>query len=47
MRLNDPHYDTGLHDVKGSPDVEQAELADETIPNFGHLHGEDDTAAEE
>ena len=37
------HYDTGLHDVKGSsPDVEQAEVADETISNTGHLDGEDD-----
>ena len=35
-------YDTGLHDVKGSPEVEQAEVADETIPNTGHLDGKDD-----
>ena len=37
------HYDTGLHDMKGSqPDVEQAEVADETVPNTGHLDDEDD-----
>ena len=36
-------YDTGLHDVKSSsPDVEQVEIADETIPNTGHLDDEDD-----
>ena len=36
------HFDTGLHDVKGSsPDVEQVEVADETIPNTGHLTDED------
>ena len=36
------HYDTGLHDVKGStPDVEQVEV-DETIPSTGHLVDEDD-----
>ena len=38
------HYDNGLHDVKGSsPDVEQTEVADETIPNTGHLDDEDNT----
>ena len=37
------HYDNGLHDVKGSsPDVEQTEVAVETIPNKGHLDDEDD-----
>ena len=37
------HYDTGLHYVKGSsPDVEQVEVADETIPNTGHFDDEDD-----
>ena len=36
------HYDTGLHDMKGSsPDVEQAEVANETVPNTGHLDDED------
>ena len=30
------HYDTGLHDVEGSPVVEKAEAADETVPNTGH-----------
>ena len=36
------HYDTVLHDMKVSPDVEQAEVADETIPNTVHFHDEDD-----
>ena len=36
------HYDNGLNDVKSSPDVEQEEVADETIPNTGHLGDEDD-----
>ena len=42
-------YDTVLHDMMGSPpDFEQADVADETIPNTGHLDDEDDnTAAEE
>ena len=36
-------YDNGLHDVKGSsPDVEQVEKADETIPKTGLSHDEDD-----
>ena len=36
------HYDTGLHDVKGSRDVEQAEVADESSPTTGHLDDEKD-----
>ena len=37
------HYDNGLHDMKGSsPDVEEVEVADETIPNTGHMDDEDD-----
>ena len=37
------HYDSGLHDMKGSPpDVEQAEVANETIPITGHFDDEDD-----
>ena len=39
-RLSILHYDTGLHDVKNSPDVEQPEVADRT--NVGHLQDEDD-----
>ena len=31
------HYDTGVKDVKGSPDIGQAEVADETVPNTGHF----------
>ena len=36
------HYDTGLRDVKGSLQVEQAKVDVETIPNIGHLDDEDD-----
>ena len=35
------HYETALHDEKGSPVVEQAEVADETFPDTGHLDDED------
>ena len=34
------HYETGLHVVKGSPDVGKAEVAAEPIPNTGHVDDE-------
>ena len=34
--------ETTLHDVNGSRDIQQAEVADETIPNTGYLDDEDD-----
>ena len=42
MAHNGCDYDTGLQNVKVSPDVEQAEVADETVPNTGHLKDEDE-----
>ena len=36
------YFDTGLYDLKGSPDVEHAKVKDQTIPNTGHLDDDDD-----